>query len=158
MANPESDPGRTKITIEAPAGARIEISFWAVSEELLTKEKRKVTPKEDRSMNPVALRALAGYAAVSLKDTFPSLVVFPAGDEPRSEILMDVDDAGRVLYEEDFTVGEVSGVILALDSLSNLKANKQMEIQFRRVILEAVNKVFPEKGKIDVDEYFGGRS
>lgn len=153
MANPETKGGETKIAIDLT----IEISFGDISGELLSPEKLK-TLKEKRPMDPRALCALAGYSAASLRDSFPLLVVFPTGDEPRADGLMDVDDAGMVMYEQDFTVGEVSEVILALDSLSSLKANKQMEIQFKRVIVEAVNDAFPEEGKIDIDGYFGGRS
>jgi hypothetical protein len=157
MADKERNIGQPDIIISAPPGTRIEINFTAVSAELTDPQKRKVYQKEVRSMDPLAVRALAGYGAASLRDNYPNLVEFPPGDEPKIEVLMDIDDAGTMLYKDGFTVGQVSNVILALDSLSNLKANKQMEIQFKRVIVEAVNEVFPQEGKIDVDEYFGGR-
>lgn len=157
MADTERNIGQPDVIINAPPGTRIEINFWDVSAELLSPEKRKVG-KEARPMDPGALRALAGYSATSIRDEFPLLVEFPTGDEPRSDALMDLDDAGQILHEEDFSVGQVSEVILALDSLSNLKANKQLEVQFERVVVEAVNDAFPEEGKIDIDEYFKSRS
>ena len=153
MTQAEKEKGGSQVTINV----NVNINLGEMEEEIQLVEKREVS-KRANPIPIVVLRSAASYAAVKLQEEYPSLVQFTPTGEPKSDVFLSLTDTGKSLYKGGFKVGQVADVILALDSLSNLKEDKQLEAQFERTVVEAVNELYPSEGRIDIDEYFASRS